>query len=144
MTGRTPQQIGRSNRRAGKTWQLACAAWLRDHGYPNASYEIREGASDILGTGDIAVECTLTTWDKVWIKLDQSARDAVRRGLDFYVVWKKRNGAPDPGLGLICMPARQFWALMADLDAYRRADLNAETMFERGYELGRKERAGTA
>ena len=139
MTGsRTPQQIGRSNRRNGKDWQLACAAWLRQEGhYPHASYEVREGASDILGTGDIAVECTLTTWDKIWLKLDQAARDAKRRGLDNYVVWKKRSGSRDPGLGLVCMPAKQFWPLMAELDKRRRQEEDAEYEFERGFRMGR-------
>ena len=145
MTGsRTPQQIGRSNRRNGKDWQLACAAWLRDHGFPHAAYEVREGASDILGTGDVATECTLTTWDKIWIKLDQAARDAKRRGLDSYVVWKKRSGTRDPGLGLVCMPAKDFWPMVVKLDAYESADLDAQYQFERGYRLGREAREGTA
>ena len=144
MTGRTPQQIGRSNRRTGKDAQLGGAAWLRGNGYPNAAYEVRNGASDIIGTGDVAVEVTVTTWDKIWIKLDQAARDATRRGLDVYCVWKKRSGKTDMGEGVIVIPAKLFWPLMADLDAYRRTEMDAQLQFERGYRLGREAREETA
>jgi hypothetical protein len=133
---RTHQEIGRSNRRSGKAWQLACAAKLRTLSYPNAAYEIRNGASDILGTGDVAVECTVTTWEKIWIKLDQARRDGQRRGLDIYCVWKKRNGTTDPGDGAIVMPAGLFWPLMADLEAYQRAEAGAQLDYDRGYAAG--------
>jgi hypothetical protein len=133
---RTPQQIGASNRRAGKAWQLACAATLRALGYPSAAYEIRNGASDIIGTGDVGVECTVTTWDKIWIKLDQAGRDAARRGLDTYCVWKKRAGATDPGEGAIVIPARLFWPRVADLEAYQRAEMDYVDTWEKGFAAG--------
>jgi len=135
---RTPQQIGASNRRNGKHAQLDAAAWLRDHGYPHAAYEVRNGSSDIIGTWDVAVEVTLTTWDKIWIKLDQAERDAKRRGLDIWCVWKKRRGKADPGEGAIVMPAKVFWPLMADLEAYQRAEANYHLDWEKAFAAGFK------
>jgi hypothetical protein len=140
---RTPQQIGASNRRSGKNLQLDCAAWLREHGFRHASYEIRNGSSDILGTWDVAVEVTLTTWDKIWIKLDQAERDARARGLEIWCVWKKRRGRSDPGEGAIVMPAKVFWPLMADLEAYQSAEadfhLNWEKAFAAGFRAAKEE-----
>jgi hypothetical protein len=133
---RTPQQIGRLNHRAGKAWQMACAQWLRDHPYPNAAYEIRDGSSDIIGTGDIAVECTKTGWDQIWAKLRQADRDGHARGLDLACVWKKRNGMTSPGSGAVLMYAEQFWPLMADLDAYRRAEMDFVDTWEKAYAAG--------
>jgi hypothetical protein len=135
---RTPQQIGASNRRNGKHAQLDAAAWLRDHGYPHAAYEIRNGVSDILGTWDVGVEVTLTTWDKIWIKLDQAERDARRRGLDIWCVWKKRRGKTDPGEGAIVMPAKVFWPLMSDLEAYQRAEADFHLDWEKAFAAGFK------
>jgi len=135
---RTPQQIGSANRRAGKAWQLACANWLRGHGFPHAEYIVRNGSSDISGTWDIAVEATVTTWDKIWIKLDQAARDGRNRGLDIWCVWRKRTGATDPGEGAIVMPARLFWPLMADLDAYQRAEMEFVDTWEKAFAAGFK------
>jgi hypothetical protein len=140
---RTPQQIGTSNRRAGKRWNIDCAADLRDNrGFPHAEYVIRNGSGDISGTWDINVEATLTTWDKIWIKLDQAARDAKARGLKDYVVWKKRNGKADPGAGAIIMPAANFWALVADLEAHVAADVDYTDTWERAFAAGF--RAGAA
>jgi hypothetical protein len=134
---RTPQQIGASNRRAGKQWQLNTAAWLRDSGhFPNAEYVIRNGAGDISGTWDISVETTVTTWDKIWIKLDQAKRDAEAKGLRDYVVWKKRTGTADPGDGAVIMPAARFWALIADLEAYVRADMDYTETWEKAFTAG--------
>jgi hypothetical protein len=140
MTARSPSQIGQANRRTGKNWQLACASWLRANGWPNAAYEIRNGSSDIIGTGDMAVECTVTTWDKIWIKLDQSQRDGRNRGLLDWCTWKKRTGKTDPGEGAVLVQARKFWSLMAELDAYRRREMDAALEFDRGFRLGRQER----
>jgi len=135
---RTPQQIGASNRRNGKHAQLEAAAWLREHGYPHAAYEVRNGVSDILGTWDVGVEVTLTTWDKIWIKLDQAERDARRRGLDIWCVWKKRRGKTDPGEGAIVMPAKVFWPLMSDLEAYQRAETDFHLDWEKAFAAGFK------
>jgi hypothetical protein len=139
-TRRTPAQIGRSNRARGKNWQLACSAWLRDHGYPHAAYEVRNGSGDIFGTGDVSTECTLAGWDQIWLKLGQAGRDAHARGLDDYVVWKKRTGTTDPGDGAVLMPARLFWPLMAELEARRRSEADALHEFDRGVRAGREER----
>ena len=144
MSERTPQQIGRANRRIGKDFQEDCAAWLRRNGWPHAEYVNRNGSSDIAGTGDVAVEATTTTWDKIWIKLKQSTRDAAARGLDTPIVWKKQNGKTDPGEGVVLLSAKIFWADRADLEAYRRREMDMQDQFERGYELGRKEREATA
>lgn len=132
------QREGARNRAAGKAWQLACAAWLRDHGYPNAAYEIRHGSSDILGTGDLAVECTLEPWDGLWRKLGQARRDAEARGLVLACVWKKRRrqagdmGSADPGEGWVAMTAEQFFPLvLAAQDGEGSADA-----YDRGYARG--------
>ena len=136
MPTRSPQQIGHANRRAGKTWQLACAACLRASHYPNAAYEVRNGSSDIIGTGDFAVEATITTWDKIWIKLDQAGRDAKNRGLTEYGVWKKRAGKTDPNEGAMIVPAGIFWAMRADLDAYQRAETVYVDTWEKAFAAG--------
>jgi hypothetical protein len=133
---RTPQQVGRLNRRAGKAWQMACAQWLRDHHYPNAAYEIRDGSSDIIGTGDMAVECTKTGWDQIWAKLRQAERDGTARGLDLSCVWKKRNGATSAGEGVVLMRAEKFWGLMADLDAYQRTEMDFADTWDKAFAAG--------
>lgn len=135
---RTPQQIGASNRRAGKAWQLACAAWLRAHGYSAAEYVTRNGVNDLSGTGDVAVECTLAGWDQIYLKLGQAKRDAKYRGLDVACVWKKYvpkdgRGRSDPGFGAIVISPVDFWGLMRDLEAYRQAEMNAQDAYDRGY-----------
>lgn len=134
---RTPQQLGASNRRAGKVWQLACASWLRlSTPFRHAAYEVRNGSSDIIGTWDVAVEATVTTWDKIWIKLDQAERDAANRGLDIWCVWKKRTGKSDPGEGAIVMPAKIFWPLVADLEAYQQAEADYHLNWEKAFAAG--------
>jgi hypothetical protein len=155
-TKRTPAQIGRSNRAKGKDWQLACSDWLRNHGYPYAAYEIRNGKSDVIGTGDIALECADVGWDQIWIKLGQAARDGTARGLSDSCVWKKRNrmvdpdtgkvipGSTDPGEGAVLMAGRVFWPLMAELEARRQQEADALHEFDRGFRLGREERGETS
>jgi hypothetical protein len=148
MTTRTPQQIGANNKRAGKAWELACADWLRRHGFPNASREVRNGRSDILGIGDMALETTITTWRMIWQKLGQAERDAKTRDLTDFCVWRKHTkiidpdtgktipGVADPGEGAVIMPARIFWPLMADLDAYRRAEMDFHDTWEKAFSAG--------
>lgn len=149
---RTPQQIGKSNRQRGAGWQEQCASYLRVHGYPNAEYVNRNGANDLAGTGDVAVECTLDGWDKIWIKLTQAHRDAKYRNLEHACVWKRyvpKTGSkeqkrvyPGAGGGAIIMLAAEFWPLMADLEAYQRAEMDYvdtwEKAFAAGFEAGAK------
>ena len=129
-------QQGRRNRQAGKRWQQECAAWLRDHGWPNAEYQIRNHSSDLTGTWDLAVETTITTWDKLWIKLAQAANDARARSLTDYCVWKKRNGAGDPGLGVVVMPAQRFFPLVQRLEKLEALDVRADDEFTKGFTAG--------
>ena len=133
----TPQQRGRSNRRAGKAWQQQCAAHAREHGWPGAEYQIRNGASDLTGTGSIAVECTLEGWDKIWIKLDQAERDARARDADWWCVWKKRAGKGDPGQGAWIMPAHVGMALVQRVDGLEREQAEWQDGYDRGYTAGR-------
>jgi len=133
---RTPQQIGAANRRNGKGWQMDCADWLRRHGFPSASYEIRNKVGDVIGVGDINIECTIAEWDKIWIKEDQSAADAKARGFTDWVVWKKRRGKADPGMGGVLMRADKFFALLADLYAYQRAEADFQLNYEKTYQEG--------
>ena len=69
-----------------------------------------------------------------WYRLFK--RDATNKGLDDYVVWKKRRGATSPGNGMVMMSAHKFWPLMLELAAYRRTEMDAQREFERGFRLG--------
>jgi hypothetical protein len=135
---------GTRNRAAGRKWELDCAAWLRGNGWPNASREMNYHHSDLIGTGDFAAECTLEDWARIWAKLRQAAEDAERRGLDEYGVWRKQKaqagqrGTTDPGAGAMVMPAALFWRMRLELEAFRRADLDAQLSYDRGYQAGRE------
>ena len=129
---------GRRNQSAGKRWQQDCAAWLREHGWPGAGYEIRNRSSDLIGTWDLAVECTITGWDKLFIKLGQAERDAHERGLSDFCVWKKRNGAADPGYGAVVMDAHRFFPLVQRLERLERLELEAAEAYDRGYRNGQR------
>ena len=131
---------GRRNQSAGKRWQQDCAAWLRANGWPAAGYEIRNRSSDLIGTWDLAVECTITGWDKIWIKLDQAKRDAAERGLIDYCVWKKRNGTTDAGKGAVLMLAELFFPLVQRLERLEHAELDAAEAYDRGYRNGQRAR----
>lgn len=133
---RTPQQIGRANRRAGTANQLAFAAWLRDTIWPYAEMQHRNGTGDITATWDINVETTIAGWDQIWIKLEQSAHDARRRGLSLYCVVKKRQGKHDPGESAVLMPAKIFFPMVAELEKRQRQEADAELAYEKGYAAG--------
>lgn len=127
---------GRRNQSAGKRWQQDCATWLRANGWPSAGYEIRNRSSDLIGTWDLAVECTITGWDKIHIKADQAKRDARARGLPWWCVWKKRNGVADPGAGLVMMAAYDLFRLVQRLEKLEHAELNAAEAYDRGFSAG--------
>lgn len=127
---------GRRNQSAGKRWQQDCAAWLRANGWPAAGYEIRNRSSDLIGTWDLAVECTITGWDKIWIKLNQAWKDADGRGLADFCVWKKRNGRIDPGEGAVILPAEVFFPLVMRLEKLEREVLLEVDAYDRGYRNG--------
>lgn len=135
MTEENARQ-GRRNQSAGKRWQQDCAAWLRANGWPSAGYEIRNRSSDLIGTWDLAVECTITGWDKIWIKLGQAERDAGQRGLEDSCVWKKRNGHASPGEGVVLMLAYDFFPLVMRLEKLEQASLEADDQFARGFTAG--------
>ena len=126
-------RLSRRNRAAGKKWQQDCAAWLRDNGWPSAGYEIRNYSSDLIGTGDMAIECTLAGWDKIWIKLQQAGRDAFERELSDFCVWKKHNGVADPGAGAWVLPAHVGARMVQRLEKLEAADLRADDEFTRGW-----------
>ena len=127
---------GRRNQSAGKRWQQDCAAWLRANGWPGAGYEIRNRSSDLIGTWDLAVECTITGWDKIWIKLQQAGKDAFVRGLSDFCVWKKHNGVADPGGGAVVLPAHVFFPLVQRLEKLEAEALRADDEFTRGFTAG--------
>ena len=127
------QQMGRRYKRSGENWRQACAGWLNDNGWPGAGTQTRKGRSDLTGTWDLAVECTITAWDKIWIKMAQAANDARARGLEDYCVWKKRNGATDPGLGVVLMPAHRFFRLVMRLEKLEARALEEDDQYTRGW-----------
>ena len=135
MTEQNVRQ-GRRNQSAGKRWQQDCAAWLRGHGWPSAGYEIRNRSSDLIGTWDLAVECTITGWDKLFIKLTQAADDARTRGLEDYCVWKKHNGRASPGDGVVIMPAWRFFPLVQRLERLEALELGRDDEYTRGFQAG--------
>jgi len=105
---------GRRNLRNGKTAMRQLATWLREHGAPHADLVSRHHASDIVGVGDAAIECTVAEWKAMPVKDAQAARDCHERGLSRYVVVKKRVASPgerakDPGDWWAVMPFRLWW-----------------------------------
>lgn len=130
------ERQGLRNKNAGKKWQQDCASWLRVNGWPSAGYEIRNHSGDLTGTWDLSVECTITGWDKLWIKLGQALKDAQERGLSDFCVWKKRTGTTDPGNGAVIMRAREFFPLIMRLEKLEHADLEAADAYDRGYRNG--------
>jgi hypothetical protein len=116
MTGLSGARLDQ-NRRAGRAWELACLRHLRIHGWPGAERHNDKHASDIVGVWDIALECTLASWDKIHMKVRQAEADATRRGLPYWCVWKKSNGKADPGEGLVVLPAHVFFGLVARLES---------------------------
>lgn len=108
---------GRKNDRAGKTWLRDCARWCRENGAPDATEVIRAYASDLTGLGvPLAVEATIEPWETTGRKALQAARDAERRKLPYWCIWKPRRaevGAPKygPGDGWCITTFAQMWAL---------------------------------
>lgn len=91
--------------------------------------------------GPVAVDSTVISWDKIWAKLDQAGRLAASAGLAYSCVWKKRNGATDPGRGVVMVQADQFFALVRALEAAEAGRVAAERDLDRW--IGReRERAG--
>jgi len=136
-TMRSPQQIGRANRRIGKSWQLDAAECLRVRGWwPNASYEVRNNISDILGTGDLAIETTTEKWEMLVTKLAQAERDAKQRGLTDFCVWKRRRGTTDPSRGFVVFEARIVFPLLARLQELERVLMDTAAEYDRGYRNG--------
>ena len=86
---------GLANRAKGRRHELDCLHYLHAHGYPNAERQRYEHRNDIVGTGDLAVECKYTDWKWTATALDQAFRDAQARGLDRGIILKKRRGLAD-------------------------------------------------
>ena len=141
MTDRA--RLGRRNQVAGDKWRDDCVRWLNEHGWPGAGYQLRAHSNDLTGTWDLAVETTITTWDKIWGKLDQARDDARHRHLTDFCVWKKRNrsevegrGSADPGKSAVLMTAERFFPLVMRLEELERREMDAEQEFKRGFRLG--------
>ena len=138
---------GRYNDRAGRDWETRCAAALNTDGWPAAAPMPRGTPGDLSGTWDVSVECTVSPWSRMWAKLRQAREAADVRSLPYAVVWKKRNkepgmaGSTDPMEGVILMSARNFWQMAARLEAYERAEMDAELEYSRGYRDGARARA---
>jgi hypothetical protein len=140
---RTPQQVGRANRGNGKRWQLDAADCLRIHGWwPNASYQVLNNASDITGTGDLAIEATLERWEMIATKLEQAERDAVKRGLTDFCVWKRRRYDPkdrstaDTARSFVIFEARIVFPMIARLQELERVLMDTAAEYDRGYRNG--------
>lgn len=134
MTDR--RATGRRVQRAGKAWQKSAAQWLREHAWPHAGYEVRQGRGDIIGTWDLSVECTTCRWDDIWVKLAQSERDAKARGLDLACVWKRRHGSADPGAGAVLMTAKSFFPMIRQLESLDKREMDEQDAYDRGYAAG--------
>jgi hypothetical protein len=139
---------GRYNDRAGRSWEAACAAALNQTGhFPSAAPLPRGTPGDLSGTWDVSVECTVSPWRAMWVKLRQSQAAADTRGLPFWCVWRKRNAEPgmggsvDPMDGAILTSPRVWWNMVARLESYEHAELAAEHEYERGYRDGARGRA---
>ena len=131
----TTSAEGARNRRAGLNFQAGCARDLRGAGFPSAEMQHRNGTSDLIGVGDLAVECTIEAWPRMPVKLQQASRDAMNRGLTEYCVWKKQLHKAAPADGVILVPAAQFWSWRREFEELQRqADPAAE--YRRGYDAG--------
>jgi len=133
---------GRYNDRAGRNWETACARALNEHGFPAAE---RRGDSvhgrDLSGTWDVSVECTISEWAQIWRKLRQALGAAGEQALPYHCVWKRQKGKPDPMDGAVVTSPRVWWAMVARLEAYERAEMDAELEYRRGYRDGASGRA---
>jgi hypothetical protein len=139
---------GRYNDRAGRAWETACARALTDSGhFPSAAPMPRGTPGDLSGTWDVSVECTVSPWSKMWQKMGQASHAAAFRGLPYWCVWRKRNqepgllGSTDPMDGAVLTSPRVWWHVVARLEAYERAEMDAEREYERGYRDGARGRA---
>lgn len=137
MSPLTREELNR-NRIGGKHAQQDAARWLRDTRlYPAAGYELRKQHNDLLGTGDLAIEVTIATWDTIGTKWDdQAVPDAARRGLPYPVVWKKRRGHADPGKWWMLMTAELLVPMAVRLEKLEQASLDADDQFQKGFGLG--------
>jgi hypothetical protein len=124
----TPEQRGRSNRTKGLAWQRACAAWLRENGWPAAELATSNGPRELSGCGDVAIECkNEQTWEYLSAAMVQAEMEAMDRGFPTYAVWRKRHGNPRPGAGWIVQPAVVFWADRRRLEEYERLAMRLAT-----------------
>lgn len=131
---------GRRNRRNGNDWMHDCVLYLQQHGAPNADRTTGAHSNDITGVGDVAIECTIEPWEKMWKKARQAAADAQARGLDRWVIWKKRKaqrGERAWGVGgaWAVMTVEHYWQRERAIDELERrlsalADLLAPAMRE--------------
>ena len=134
--------LGKSSRRKGSEAERAVQAYLREHGFPNASHITGQGRGDYEGLGDLVLECTVQETDMAG-KLDQAMTDAVLLGYPRAVLVKRRRRAT---------VARWYWIeeLAPALNAYRRlTELETATasdmdIFEAGRRAGLTEAAGWA
>lgn len=109
----TTSSQGKRNRRTGKEYEVATAAWLRSKGFRAiTSRDGRGGAqggSDIITDFPACIECKAhAKWDLAgW--LDQAVEDAAG---DPASVWVKRRGKGDVGESYVVMRASDFVELV--------------------------------
>ena len=138
---------GRYNHRAGREWEAAWARSLQANGFPSAAQLPRGTPADLSGTWDVSVECTVSPWRAMWVKLQQAATAATEQGLSYWCVWRKRNAEPgmtgstDPMNGAILTSPRVWWAMVARLERYEQQEADAELAYDRGYRDGARGRA---
>ena len=131
-----PRRQNRYNRGAGDKWRNQCIDWLRDFGWKGAGPVLEKMRGDILGIGDVTIECTLAGWDDIWEKIRQDARDAANNGHDLWGVWKKHNRVNDPGQGGVLVRGDVFWRAAWRLEKLEAADLRADDAFAQGFTAG--------
>lgn len=126
----------------GGRWMADTEAWLKHYIWPHVGRRRGPGQGDFTGTWDLNVEATIESWNKLWVKLRQSERDARNRGLNLSCVWKKHNraegdrGAVDPGEGAVIMYARQFFPMVARLEELERLERTVKAQYSQGFRAG--------
>jgi hypothetical protein len=119
---------GRAANRRGQARQALCAAYLREHGYPEArhvgQYPGTAWQSDLSRVGPRVVEVTVVPWDKVPAKLRQAEQAAAHGDLAEAWVWKHLSRGPSESGSvadsLMMARAKVVWPLLYELDHLRK------------------------
>lgn len=96
-TKRTPQQIGKASKAKGARFELECAHYLQDHGYPGAHRTAQHcgktgAAGDVEGVAGLHIECKHVEKLNLYSAYHQAVRDSNANGNgNIPVVIHKRN-----------------------------------------------------